>query len=97
MKPIVVVATVTLKEPIDKRVREALEALHHATHQEDEGCVQYDLHTDPSNPNVYVFVETWQSEALLDAHMKKAHFKAFQEALTGKVESMSIQKLEKIL
>jgi len=97
MKPIVVIATVTLKEPIDKSVLEALKALHHATHQEDEGCVQYDLHIDPSNANTYVFVETWQSEALLDAHMQKAHFKAFQEALEGKVESRAIQKLEKIL
>ena len=97
MKPIVVIATVTLKEPIDKSVLEALKALHHATHQEDEGCVQYDLHIDPSNPHVYVFVETWQSEALLDEHMQKAHFKAFQEALNGKVERMSVQKLEKIL
>lgn len=97
MKPIVVIATVTLKEPIDKSVLDALKALHHATHQEDEGCVQYDLHTDPNTPNTYVFVETWQSEALLDAHMQKEHFKAFQEALNGKVERMSVQKLEKIL
>ena len=97
MKPIVVIATLVMKESVSEGVLDALTALHHATHQEDEGCVQYDLHTDPSNPNVYVFVETWQSEALLDEHMKKAHFKAFQGALSGKVESMSIQKLEKIL
>lgn len=96
MKPIVVIATVTLKEPIEI-VLDALKALHHATHHEDEGCVQYDLHIAPSNANTFVFVETWQSEALLDAHMQKAHFKTFQEALNGKVEHMSVQKLEKIL
>lgn len=97
MKPIVVIATLTLKEPMDTCLLEALKALHHATHQEDEGCMQYDLHTDPSKPNTYLFVETWQSETLLNAHIQKAHFKAFQEALNGKVESMSVQKLEKIL
>ena len=97
MKPIVVIATVTLKEPIDKSVLEALKALHHATHQEDDGGEQYDLHIDLSHVNTYVFIETWQSEALLDAHMRKAHFKAFQEALNRKVERMSVQKLEKIL
>lgn len=74
---------------------EALKSLHKVTHQEDRGCLQYDLHKDSAKENTYVFIETWESAALLDEHINKEHFKAFQAALEGKVESMSIQKLEK--
>ena len=97
MKNINVVASITLKEEESENVFEALKALHSATHREDKGCLQYDLHKDHDKANTYVFIETWESEALLDEHMKKAHFQAFQVALEGKVKRMSIQKLEKIL
>lgn len=97
MKHVVVVATLSLKDGQNEGVLEALKALHKATHQEDEGCLQYDLHKENEKENTYVFVETWKSEALLNEHMGKAHFKAFQVALAGKVESMTIQKLDKIL
>ena len=97
MKKIILIATFTLKDSKSEGVLEALTALHKATHQEDKGCLQYDVHKDHEKKNTYVFVETWESEALLAEHMEKAHFKAFQVALEGKVESMSLQKLEKIL
>lgn len=97
MKHVVVVATLTLKDAYTEAGFEALKALHTATHKEDKGCLQYDLHKDTEKANTYVFVETWESEALLAEHMGKAHFKAFQVALEGKVESRSIQKLEKLL
>ena len=96
MKHVIVVATLSLKDGKNDEVLEALKALHKATHQEDN-CIQYDLHKDKEKENTYVFVETWESEALLEEHMTKAHFKAFQVALESKVKSMAIQKLEKIL
>lgn len=97
MKNISVVATLTLKSSPSESILEALKALHTMTHQEDKGCLQYDLHKDSEKENTYVFIETWQSAVLLDAHMNKDHFKAFQSALEGKVKSRSLQKLEKIL
>jgi len=97
MKKIVLVATLVLKDSKSEGVLEVLSALHKATHQEDKGCLQYDLHKESEKANTYVFIETWESDALLAEHMGKAHFKAFQMALEGKVESMSLQKLEKIL
>ena len=97
MSKVIVIATLTLKEFQSEGVLEALKALHKVTHQEDKGCLQYDLHKDSQKENTYVFIETWQSASLLDEHMNKKHFKVFQAALEGKVKSMSIQKLEKIL
>ena len=97
MKNVVVIAKLTLKDSIGEGVLEAFAALHKATHENDRGCLQYDVHKESGKENSYVFVETWESEALLDEHMGKAHFKAFQAELAGKVESMTIEKLEKIL
>ena len=97
MKPIVVIATLTLKERPSESLLEALKALHALTHKEDRGCLQYDLHKDNEKANTYVFIETWENESLLNEHMSKTHFRVFQAALEGRVESLSVQKLEKIL
>ncbi len=97
MKNIIVVATLTLKEADSKSVLESLKALHQATHQNDIGFLQYDLLKDTEKANTYTFIETWESEEILNRHMNQAHFKAFEAALAGKIESMTIQKLEKIL
>ena len=97
MKKVVLIATVVLKDGKNEGVLEALTALHKATHHEDKGCLQYDVHTDKEKDNTYVFVETWESEALLADHMGKEHFNLYKAFMADKVESMSIQKLEKIL
>lgn len=97
MKKVVLIATVVLKDSMNEGVLEALTALHKATHHNDKGCLQYDVHKAKEKDNTYVFVETWESEALLGEHMGKEHFNAYKTFMTDKVESMSIQKLEKIL
>ena len=44
-----------------------------ATCKED-GCIEYRLFIDTKDPTEYVFVEEWESQAALDAHMKTPHF-----------------------
>ena len=97
MKKIVLIATVVLKDGKNEGVLEALTTLHQATHQNDKGCLQYDVHQDKEKKNTYVFIEMWESEALLAEHMDKAHFHAYKAFMSDKVESMTLQKLEKIL
>lgn len=97
MKKIVLIATLVLKDGKNEGVLEALTALHKATHAEDKGCLQYDVHKDMEKENTYVFIETWESEALLAEHMEKEHFNAYKAFMGDKIESMSLQKLEKIL
>ena len=97
MKKVVLIATVILKESKKEGVLEALTALHKATHQKDKGCLQYDVHKDIEKENTYIFVETWENEALLAEHMGKEHFNTYKAFMGDKVESMSLQKLEKIL
>lgn len=97
MKKVVLIATLVLKDGNNEGVLEALTALHKATHQEDKGCLQYDVHKDNEQTNTYVFVETWESEALLAEHMEKAHFTTYKAFMGDKVERLSLQKLTKIL
>ena len=97
MKNIIVIATLTLKESANSRDLAVITTLHSQTHQNDKGCLQYDVHKDTQKENTYVFVETWESETLLTEHTNKEHFKKFQEALEAKIESLDIKILEKIL
>ncbi|MFV0411918.1 MAG: putative quinol monooxygenase [Oscillospiraceae bacterium] len=46
-----------------------------ATRQLDGGCLHYDLFQDTHQPEVLTFIEGWESQAALDAHMASAHFK----------------------
>ncbi|MGB5917538.1 putative quinol monooxygenase [Arcobacter sp.] len=96
MKNIVIVATVKVKDEFKSEVYSELLKLHEATHKHDEGCIQYDLHKNLDDENSFTFVETWQNLKLLDEHMKKEHFLQFAQSVDGKLESMDIQKLEKV-
>lgn len=42
----------------------------------EKGCVFYDLHENPSDPEDLTFIEEWESEADLDAHGGSAHIQA---------------------
>lgn len=96
MKNIVIVASVKVKDEFKDEVYSELVKLHEATHKHDEGCIQYDLHKDLDDENSFTFIETWQNAKLLDEHMQKEHFLQFAQFVDGKLESMDIQKLEKV-
>lgn len=96
MKNIVVVATIKVKSEFKDEVYNELVKLYKATHQYDEGVIQYELHKDISDENSFTFVETWKNEALLFEHEKKEHFLTFVSNIENKLEDLSIKKLEKI-
>ncbi|WP_263833488.1 putative quinol monooxygenase [Sulfurospirillum oryzae] len=97
MGKVVIIVTLTLEESNKEGVIEAFSALHNNLHHEDHGCLQFDVHKDNEKENTYVFVETWESEALLNVYMSKEPFRAFQAFLADKVVSLSVQRLQKIL
>lgn len=53
-------------------VAEAFAACIERTHEED-GCLTYALHRDNANPNHFVHIERWRSQADLDAHMEQPY------------------------
>jgi quinol monooxygenase YgiN len=48
----------------------------------EEGCLSYDLHQSVSDPDRFVFVETWTSREALGGHFKAPHLAAWR-AIAG--------------
>jgi len=96
LEKVVVIAKIKIKEEFSNEVRRELIALHKKTHENDKGCIQYDMHKDHEESNTYVFIETWENEHLLNEHMKKEHFLSFVQNVEGKLDGLEINKLEKL-
>ena len=74
------------------RVKAELIRLIEPTRRE-EGCLQYDLHQDNSNPALFLFFENWTSRALWQAHMESPHLAAYMKATEGAVVSFSLNEM----
>lgn len=72
-----VVATIPAKAGFEKEVAAALSKLATAT-LDEPGCVSYVLYESEAVPGTFVTIETWKSQADLDAHMTAP---AIQEAM----------------
>lgn len=70
-----VVAHITAKpEKIDE-LREMLLGFLEPTHKEP-GCLRYELHVNNADPCDFTFIEEWESDAALDAHLGSPHIQA---------------------
>ena len=47
------------------------------------GCLSHAVHIDGENPHRLVFVEQWQDQDSIWAHVKSAETRAFVKALSG--------------
>lgn len=97
MSNVVIVAKVKIKKEFKEEVYTNLVELHKSTHTLDKGCLQYDLHKDLDDENSFVFIETWENQDLLDAHMSTEHFLTFVKKVEDKLENLDITKLEKLI
>jgi quinol monooxygenase YgiN len=68
-----VVATCYLKE---EKVQEYLELAKEIRVEtvKEKGCKEYILYRDKEDQNVFSFIEEWETQEDLDAHMKSEHF-----------------------
>lgn len=92
-----VVAKFRIKKEYMVEVYEQLVLLHKATHELDEGCIQYDCTQDIEDEQTFIFVEIWKDAESLDIHMQKEHFINFVQATDGKLEKLEINKTVKKL
>ena len=73
MSEINVVAIFKAKPECADEYLAALTEMAEQTHANDEGCLLYSLQRSTTDPNTFVFIEKWISEAALDAHGAKPH------------------------
>ena len=95
MTILTIVARIEAKTDKVELVKIALLKLIEPTRSE-EGCMQYNLHQDNENPEVFVFYENWESRALWQTHMNNDHLKTYMEETEGAVENFAINEMSKI-
>ena len=78
MAKIRVVAHLTSKPETVNETRKALEGFVDPTRAE-EGCIYYELMQNNDDPTYFTFVEEWESNETLDAHLESPHISAFKE------------------
>jgi len=62
----------------------------------EEGCLNYDLHQDEKNPNLFFFHENWETRALWETHMSNVHLAAYVKATEGAVEEFVVHEMAQI-
>ena len=58
-----------------------------AASRRDAGCAEYSWAGDLEAPNTLRFLECWESQELLDAHLAEPHEAAFGERNLGRLTS----------
>lgn len=66
------------KEEFTEEVKGLLKNLVENSRKEI-GCLQYDLHRDIENSNVFIFHEIWQNKEIFEAHNSQQYVKDFFE------------------
>ncbi|WP_299049508.1 putative quinol monooxygenase [uncultured Polaribacter sp.] len=62
----------------------------------EEGCINYDLHQDNENENLFLFYENWESRALWQQHMNNSHLAEYSKATEGAVENFELFEMTPI-
>lgn len=95
MNKLTIVATIKAHPNSVERVKAELEKLIPTTLAEP-GCLQYDLHQDNDNPELFLFYENWESRTTWQDHMNAAHITAYKQATEGAVAEFSLYEMSQI-
>lgn len=90
-----VVAKILAKKGKVDLVKSELLKLIDATMAE-EGCINYDLHQDNENPNLFLFYENWTNRDLWQKHMESAHLNEYSKVTEGAVEEFQLFEMTQI-
>jgi quinol monooxygenase YgiN len=61
----------------------------------ENGCIQYELHQDNTNPEIFLFYETWENKQVWQTHMQNTHLTEYMGATDGKVENFTLNEMTK--
>lgn len=93
---IYITAVIKLKPEYRSEMIQVLMNMVEETRKE-EACIQYDLHEDMEDENIFVFYEIWNSAEGLSQHNCQAYIKEFGAMKDkGYVTETTIYKTKKI-
>lgn len=87
-----IVARILAKEEKRELVKTELLKLIDSTRAE-EGCINYDLHQDNENKNLFLFYENWTSRELWQKHMDNNQLAEYMKATDGAVEEFTLNEM----
>lgn len=90
-----IIARILAKAESRELVKSELLKLIEITRAE-KGCVNYDLHQDNEDVNLFLFYETWESRELWQEHMNNTHLSEFQKNTEGAVEEFQLNEMTRI-
>ncbi|WP_299492049.1 putative quinol monooxygenase [uncultured Shewanella sp.] len=96
MTKLTIIARIQAKPEKIDLVKSELLKLIEPTRQE-EGCLQYDLHQDNTDPSIFMFHENWTSRELWQIHMANTHLQAYMAATDGAVDSFILNEMTHIV
>lgn len=59
----------------------------------EKGCINYNLHQDIKNRNLFLFYENWESRELWQKHMNNNHLVAYANATKDAVDDVNIYEM----
>ncbi|MCX8656629.1 antibiotic biosynthesis monooxygenase [Gilliamella sp. B2894] len=89
MSQLNIVATITVKAEYHEAFQPIFKKLVEASRKEAD-CIHYELNQSITDPNVYVVIETWASQAAIDRHNATPHFVEFATFAKRHVEGLEI-------
>lgn len=90
-----IIARILVKKDKRELVKNELLKLINVTRVE-KGCINYDLHQDNENENLFFFIENWENRSLWQEHMNNKHLAAYLKATDGAVEEFIVHEMTHI-
>lgn len=90
-----IVAKILAKEEKRELVNSELLKLVDTTRAE-EGCINYDLHQDNENKNLFLFFENWKNRDLWQKHMGNSHLTDYMKATEGAIVEFTLNEMTHI-
>jgi len=90
-----IVAKILAKPEKRELVKNELLRLIDITRSEN-GCINYDLHQDNENENLFLFYENWKSRELWQTHMNNIHIAEYMKATDGAIEEFTLNEMTEI-
>lgn len=92
-----VIAKITLKPEHVEMFKTLVPELVSQTRKES-GCIAYQLYNDTNQTNVFSFIEEWESDTHLKAHLASPHFTTIFPQITALQEKdMELSTLNLVL
>lgn len=95
MSAVTVVAQIIAREKHRESVKTELLNMIAPTRQE-KGCIEYRLHQDINNPDLFLFFETWESMESLEQHLNSPHFVRYAATVTDWIAEKTVHKMVSI-